>query len=54
MKIEKIIQHVERMKKYETRLNQEHKWIESNIVAVAIDIIEYFLKQNIENNKKRP
>ena len=53
MRNEKILQHVDRMKKLEERLYREKKFIDSNIVAVAIDIINNIVSgDDVNYNKK--
>ena len=47
----KILNHVERMKLFETRLYMDGAYVDSNIVAVAIDIIEQLLKKQEKNLK---
>ena len=42
---EKILKHVERMKALEDRLYKEKRFIDCNIVSVAIDLIEMLLNQ---------
>jgi len=41
---EKIMKHVERMKLLETRLYNDGSYVDSNIVSIAIDIIEQLMK----------
>jgi hypothetical protein len=47
---DKIVKHVERLKLFENRLYQDGAYVDSNIVAVAIDIIEQFLKNQKEKS----